>query len=168
MKHPAWIAAAVAVLSSAGVARAAESAADTETDHVDAVDEGGPRFARLALQPVSPGLGLAQVEADVALAEHLAVSGALAWVLTGPGPGYRASAGAPLFPCSTVFHGLYVHPRATWTRAASASSLGVAATVGYAWTWPVGATSSLGAGLAYTPIATRFEPCLDAAVGWLF
>jgi hypothetical protein len=168
MKHAAWIAAALAVLSSVGVAGAAESAADTETDHVDAVDEGGPRFARLALQPVSPGLGLGQVEASVALTEHLAVSGALAWILAAGGPGYRASAGVPLFPCSTVFHGLYVHPRAEWTRTASASSLAVAATVGYAWTWPFGATSSLGAGLAFTPVTSRFEPCLDAAVGWLF
>jgi len=168
----------VGMYAYAGPARGAESSADVETDHVDAVDEGGPRYARLAVQPLLPALGLAVAEADVAIAEHVAVSGALAWLVTPSGSGYRASAGAPVFPAHTVFHGLYVHPRIEWTRLPSATSLGAAATLGYAWTWPFGATTSFGIGLAYTRGAAvgigavaavaGFEPRFDTAVGWLF
>jgi hypothetical protein len=168
----------VCVCTCAGSARGAESSADMETDHVDAVDEGGPRYARLAVQPLLPALGLAVAEADVAVAEHVAVSGALAWLVTPSGSGYRASAGVPVFPARAVFHGLYLHPRIEWTRLPSATSLGAAATVGYAWTWPFGATTSCGIGLGYArgsavgegavAVFAGFEPRFDTTVGWLF
>jgi len=171
-------AALILVCACMGAARGAESPADVETDHVDAVDEGGPRYARLAVQPLLPALGLAVAEADVAVAEHVAVSGALAWLVTTSGSGYRASAGVPVFPARAVFHGLYLHPRIEWTHLASATSFGAAATVGYAWTWPFGATTSCGIGLAYArgnAVGTGavvafggFEPRFDTAVGWLF
>lgn len=178
MKRFARAAAAAAAVACAGAARGAESSADVQTDHVDAVDDGGPRYARLAVQPLPPALGLAVAEADVAVAEHVAVGGAFAWLVTPSGSGYRASAGVPIFPVLTVFHALYLHPRIEWTRLSSATSLGVAATVGYAWTWPFGATTSCGVGLAYARGSAvgagavvafaGFEPRFDAAVGWLF
>jgi hypothetical protein len=178
MKRFARAAAAAAAVASTAAAHGAESPADVETDHVDAVDEGGPRYARLAVQPLLPALGLALAEANVAVAEHVAVSGALAWLVTPSGSGYRASAGVPVFPVRAVFHGLYVHPRLEWTRLPAGASLGVAATLGYAWTWPFGATTSCGIGVAYARGSAvgagavvafaGFEPRFDTAVGWIF
>jgi|HubBroStandDraft_2_1064218.scaffolds.fasta_scaffold69818_1 hypothetical protein len=178
MRPIAGLVAAMAVVTPAGRARAAESPADVATDHIDAVDPGGPRYVRLGLEPFAPGLGLAQAEVDVAFAEHLALSGAMGWIIGADGSGYRASAGVPVFLTQDVFHGLYLHPRVEWTRLSSASSLGAAATAGYAWTWPFGATTSFGAGFAFargsadgagTVVAFgRFQPRVDATVGWLF
>jgi hypothetical protein len=160
------------------VSLAAETPADVATDHVDAVEEGGPRYVRVAVQPLSPGLGLAQGQLDVAIGEHVAVAGGLGWVVGPEGAGYRVSAGLSVFPYATVFHGLYATPRVEWTRLPDATSFGGAAIVGYAWTWPVGATASFGVGLAYARGSASaagavvafggFEPRFDSAVGWLF
>jgi hypothetical protein len=178
MRHVVALLGAGAIVTSAGPARAAESAADVETDHVDAVDPGGPRYVRLELQPFAPSLGLAQAEADAAFAEHLALSAALGWVVAAAGSGYRASVGIPMFPAQEAFRGVYLHPRFEWTHLASASSVGAALTVGYAWTWPFGATTSCGGGFAFArgsaegagTLATlgNFQPRLDTSIGWLF
>jgi hypothetical protein len=157
---------------------AAETPADVATDHVDAVEEGGPRYVRVAVQPLSPALGLAQGELDVAIGEHVALAGGLGWLVGPDGAGYRASAGVAVFPYATVFHGLYATPRVEWTRLPDVTSFGGAAIVGYAWTWPFGATTSFGVGLAYARGSANaagavvafggFEPRFDSAVGWLF
>jgi hypothetical protein len=179
MKPPlARTVALAAVIVLASPARAAESRADVETDHIDAVDQGGPRTLRLAVQPFSPAVGLAQAEVDVALAEHVALSTALGWVVAPGGSGYRASVGLPVYPLRDAFHGIYLHPRVEWTHLSFASSVGGALSLGYAWTWPFGATTSFGAGLAYARGSAEqagavvafgsFQPRIDGAVGWLF
>ena len=95
---------------------------------------------------------------------------------------FAPSWGSRSFPQRFAFHGLYVHPTFEWDRSAaggaSASALGGGVTVGYAWTWAVGASVRLGGGIAYArgvasdgTVALAFEglrPAVDADVGWVF
>jgi hypothetical protein len=182
-------------------ARAAETRVDTESDHVDAFDDVGPRtFAVLAevgtdgLQAVGPrigaelNLGLGDAAALslrgdwLALAAAEGVHGAAGGSGSAGAGGYGVSLGVLLFPGRVPFHGLYVHPRASWQRVAaggaSADVVGAALTVGYAWTSRWGGTLRLGLGASYDSTLSGaapamgssfgLQPVADAAVGWVF
>jgi hypothetical protein len=161
-------------------ARAAESAADVETDHVEAGGEGAPRTAAVVLRPFWAALGWVGAEVDVACGEGAVFSvegevGRMRGVR-----GYRAAAGFALYAGRLAFRGFYVPPAFEWARAAvsRASAAGGAVTLGYAWAWPRGFTLRLGGGVAYAraldagagmPLAiARLRPVLDADVGWVF
>jgi hypothetical protein len=178
-------------LVGARVAHAAETQRDTESDHIDAFDDAGPRtFAALAsagadgLQAIGPRLG---VELDWGLGDAAALSLRGDWLALAAAQGaggYGASVGVPLVPGRVPFHGLYVHPRGTWQRVgadgASTDVVGAALTVGWAWTARWGGTLRLGLGAAYesalpgngatapVPFAFGLQPVADAAAGWAF
>jgi hypothetical protein len=168
----------LALLCSARRASAVEGRGDVESDHVDAADDGGPRSAGFALDALSIATGWLGAELDAACGEHLVlgVEGDARW-LWGL-HGVRAVLGVAFFPQRFAFHGIYVHPRFTWNRVASAAALGGGITVGYAWTWPVGASLRLGGGIAYGKSIAgdgqvriafdRLGPMADADVGWVF
>jgi hypothetical protein len=178
----ACVAATASIASRAG---AVETSADVETDHIDATDDGGPRTAGVLLHPFSMSfgsLGELGVELDVALGENAALSVEGDWVLLPGATSYQASVGLPVFPQRFAFHGIYVHPRVEWASEASGGEsdrvVGAVVTVGYAWTWPVGATLRLGGGPAYaralathgtaTPALEGLHPRADVSVGWVF
>jgi hypothetical protein len=184
----ACVAATVSIASRAG---AVETSADVETDHIDAADDGGPRTAGVLLHPFSMAFGAfgafgafaeVGVELDVALGENAALSVEGDWVLLPGASSYEASVGLPVFPQRFVFHGIYVHPRVEWASETSGGEsdrvVGAVVTVGYTWTWPVGATLRLGGGPAYAralasdgaaPHALEgLHPRADGSVGWVF
>jgi hypothetical protein len=171
-------------------AGAAETRLDTESDHVDAFDDVGPRtFAVLAnlgtegLQATAPRIG---AELNFGLGDEAALSlrgDWLALAATQGSGGYGASLGLPLFPGRVPFHGLYVHPRGSWQRVRAGDEsidvVGAALTVGWAWTWRWGGTLRLGLGAAYESAvagngapavgsALGLQPVADAAAGWVF
>jgi hypothetical protein len=178
MKRVLWMVTVGALLGSAQRASAVERPGDVESDHIDATDDGGPRSAGFVLDAISIAAGWLGAEFDVACGEHLVlgVEGDARW-LWGI-HGVRAVLGVAFFPQRSSFHGLYVHPRGEWIHAASTAALGGGITVGYAWTWPVGASVRLGGGIAYGrgiagdgPMRfafDRFGPLADAGVGWVF
>ena len=183
MRTGTSLAAALALVAAAPRARAVETRADVETDHIDAADDGGPRAAGVLLRPYVMALGQLGAEVDVALGESAAVTLEGDWLPAPDARAYGAALGVALFPQRFSFHGVYVHPRFEWASAAStggasAQVAGAAATVGYEWTWPVGATVRLGGGASYAravgsdgPVAAASEglrPRVDAAVGWVF
>jgi hypothetical protein len=182
MKIALTLFAAATLLAGTRDVRAAETRADVETDHIDAADDGGPRTVGVLVNPLAIGLGRLGVEAEVALGESAAVSVGGAWIVPGIATGYVVSLGVPLFPQRFAFHGVYVDPHFDWSRVntdgVSVHVLGAGATVGYEWTWPVGATIRLGGGATYSrALATggarsvAFEglrPQIDAIVGWVF
>jgi hypothetical protein len=161
-------------------ARAAETADDVETDHIDAADDGGPRTWGLALSPFEADLGLVGVEVGAALGPRAVFTFEGDWLAVAPTLVYGATLGVAFFPTRFAFHGLYVHPRVeAWRASLAGSGLGAGGVVGYEWTAPVGATLRLGGGLAYVawsgpasaaPPAnlTGLVPEIDAAVGWVF
>jgi hypothetical protein len=173
---------AAGVLAVAPIARAVEGPADVETDHVDAADDGGPRAAGILVHPVAIAAGWLGAEVDASCGDHatLTVEGDARWVRGLHG--YRALLGFALFPQRFSFHGVYVHPTFEWDRvtavAAAANALGGGVTVGYAWTWAVGASVRLGGGIAYAKeIVTDgqaafalegLRPEVDADLGWVF
>lgn len=175
-------AATVPIASRAG---AVETSADVETDHIDAADDGGPRTAGVLLHPFSMAFGAfgeLGVELDVALGENAALSFEGDWVLLPGASSYEASVGLPVFPQRFAFHGIYVHPRVEWASETSGGEsdrvIGAVVTVGYAWTWPVGATLRLGGGPAYdralasdgavTHALEGLHPRADVSAGWVF
>jgi hypothetical protein len=94
---------------------------------------------------------------------------------------YGVDLGVAIYKLGFAFHGLYFHPVVEWTRATgdgAAERLGGGFTSGYAWTWPVGVTVRLGAGLMYAKTLEGEEqvtygikgvrPRLDAEIGWVF
>jgi hypothetical protein len=182
MKRVLAAVAFVGVLGPAPRAWAVEARTDVETDHIDAADDGGPRALGVLLHPLSIATNWFGAEVDAACGEHvvLSVEGDARWLFGIHG--LRAVLGAALFPQRFSFHGIYVHPVFEWDRAAaggaSAGALGGGITVGYAWTWPVGASVRLGGGIAYAkgiandgPVTLAFEglrPAADADVGWVF
>lgn len=165
-------------------AYAVETYADVETDHVTSADDGGPRTIGLLVRPLAMATGWMGAEVDAATGENavMSVEGAERWVF-----GQRAArvdVGLALYPQRFSFHGVYVHPVVEWDLATgdalAASALGGGCTVGYAWTWPAGATLRLGGGVAYTRVlgAARdaqatlalegLRARLDGDVGWVF
>jgi hypothetical protein len=170
------------VLGPAPSAWAVEDRTDVESDHIDATDDGGPRAIGFLLHPLFMATGWVGAEVDAACGERvlLSVEGDARWLFGTHG--LRAVVGAALFPQRFAFHGLYVHPTFEWDRSAaggaSASALGGGITVGYAWTWSVGATVRLGGGIAYArgvtsdgTVSLAFEglrPAIDADAGWVF
>jgi hypothetical protein len=168
------------MLATAPPAAAAETSADVETDHIDALDDGGPRTAAIAVDPIPLALGRLGAEIGVAVGENVAVSVSADFTPLATAVAVRAELGAFLFLQRFAFHGLYVRPRLEWLSAgaesASGRAIGAGATVGYEWTWPVGATLRLGGGVSYArplpggaAVATEgLTPRLDANVGWVF
>jgi hypothetical protein len=182
MKRALSIAAAAGVLAAALPARAVETRADVETDHFDAADDGGPRALGVLVHPLAIATGWLGAEIDAACGEHLVltIEGDARWVFGIRG--FRTVLGLALFPQRFAFHGVYVHPTFEWDRATSgavaASALGGGATVGYAWTWPFGASVRLGGGVAYAKsvfgdgtaaiAVAGLRPEVDADLGWVF
>jgi hypothetical protein len=182
MKRALSMTAAATVLAAALPARAVESRADVETDHLDAADDGGPRALGVLVHPLAIAIGWLGAEVDAACGEHvvLTLEGDARWFLGVRG--VRAVLGVALFPQRFAFHGVYVHPTFEWDRATGggvgASALGGGATVGYAWTWPFGASVRLGGGVAYTKSVVAdgtaafaiegLRPEIDADLGWVF
>jgi hypothetical protein len=176
----ASVASVAAMLAIAPPAAAAETSADVETDHIDALDDGGPRTAAIAVDPTALALGRLGAEIDVAVGENVAVSMSADVTALAVAAVVRAELGALLFLQRFAFHGLYVRPRLEWSSAAAKSAsgraIGAGATVGYEWTWPFGATLRLGGGVSYAKplpgggaVATEgLTPRLDANVGWVF
>ncbi len=182
MKSVFFLVTVAALVCATQRARAVESRGDVESDHIDAADDGGPRTAGFAVNPLSIATGWLGAEADVACSERavLSLEGDARWVRGIRG--FRAVVGVALFPQRFSFHGLYVQPRFEWDRAtaghASAGALGGGVTVGYAWTWPIGAAVRLGGGIAYgkgsagdgrvTLVFAGLHPVVDADLGWVF
>ncbi len=177
-------AAAALALSSAYAreARAVETRADVETDHIDAADDGGPRSGGVFVHSLPLPWGSLGAEVDVALDANVAVSLDGDWLPFGATRVFAASLGLPVFPQRFSFHGLYVHPRFEWAWAlGQGSSVQVGAAevlVGYEWTWAQGATLRLAGGPAYSramggdaalsSALVGFHPELDAGLGWIF
>jgi hypothetical protein len=179
----ASILAAATVLASARRAGAVETLSDVDTDHIDAADDGGPRQGGIFLRPYGVALGSLAAQMAVAVAEKVAVSveGAL---LLRDAPGvtrmYSASVGFPLFLQRFAFHGIYFDPRVEWLWASGGPGrwIGVAALVGYEWTWPMGATLRLGGGAAFSKAVdgdssqlrtiAGLRPEADGALGIVF
>lgn len=168
----------VFVLTAATSARAVETRADVETDHIDAAYESGPPSFGVLLHPLAVARGWLGAEFDVAGGETAVVSleadGRWAWGLRG----FRVEAGFVLFPLRFAFYGVYVHPTVEWDRVPHGTVVGAGATAGYAWTWRCGATLRVGAGGGYakalsgetseTHAFTGLRPEIDADVGWAF
>jgi len=193
MRRALSVQAIAAVLTAAQTSRAVDSPDDVETDHIDAVDDGGPRSVGFLLHPILMAAGWFGAEVDASCGEHLLLSvegdGRFAWT-----HGVRAALGVALFPQRFSFHGIYAHPTFEWNRVwangVAATVLGGAITVGYAWTWPSGPTFRLGGGVEYAKgtigsgqalFARELEgstaplergegwrPRVDANVGWVF
>jgi hypothetical protein len=182
MKRALSLLAAVGVLTGARPALAVESRADVETDHLDATDDGGPRAAGVLVHPLGMATGWLGAEVDAAWGEYvvLSVEGDARWPWRTHG--FRAVLGVALYPQRFAFHGIYIHPAFEWERSASggvaATAIGAGVTVGYAWTWPVGASVRLGGGIAYAKGIVSdgqsalgleaLRPEVDADLGWVF
>jgi hypothetical protein len=162
---------------------AVETEGDVETDHIDAADDGGPRSVGVLVHPLAMAAAWLGAEVDVACGSNvvMSVGGEERWVFGTRGE--RVAVGLALYPQRFSFHGIYVHPLAMWQRAPDggggpANVFGAGVTVGYAWTWPFGATVRLGGGAAYVrslasdrqanSIATALRPQVDGDVGWVF
>jgi hypothetical protein len=175
------VATGLAALLVVGRARAVETRADVETDHVSAADDGGPRRVGVFLNPLPAGIGWLGGEVDAAFSEHvvIAVEGdTRAYGTTG----YAAGIGPILFAPSVAFHGFYVHPSANWSHeaafGATATGFGGAFRAGYEWTALYGATLRMGAGLSYLKGTVAgdgqsidiggIQPLFDADIGWVF
>lgn len=166
------------VLTLAGPARAAETAADVETDHVDALDDGGPRIVTLAVDVLATSRGWLGVEGEALVVDGLAAHLAVAGGVSGPRAFAHASAGLAWFPARFSFHGWVLLTRVEGTSplddVTSPWRIAGALLAGYAWTWPVGAALRLAAGAAYAaPLVSGaphagFEPRVDVAAGWTF
>jgi hypothetical protein len=179
---PAAAAAFALVVSFAGDARAVETRADVETDHLDAADDGGPRSAGVLIHSLPTALGSVGVEVDVALGANAALSVEGDWLPLAAIRMTTTSVGMPLFTQRFAFHGFYVHPRFEWAWARAPGMEvevgGAAVLVGYEWTWLPGATIRLSGGVAYSkamsasaalsPALVGIHPELDAALGWIF
>jgi hypothetical protein len=166
------------------LAFAVETNADVETDHITASDDGGPRTVGLLVRPLAMATGWVGAEIDAATGENvvMSVEGAERWVFGRKAA--RVDVGLALYPQRFSFHGVYVHPVVEWDLATgdalAASALGGGCTVGYAWTWPAGATVRLGGGLAYTRVLAATPDAqgtfalaglrarLDGDIGWVF
>jgi len=173
---------AAGVLAAARQAGAVEGPSDVETDHIDAADDGGPRAVGVLLHPLLIASGWLGGEVDAACGEHVALSveGDARWLFGIRG--LRSVIGVAFFPQRFSFHGLYVHPTFEWDRSTAggvtATALGGGVTVGYAWTWPFGATLRLGGGIGYAKAAVRngetafafggLRAEVDADLGWVF
>jgi hypothetical protein len=162
-------------------ARAAETPRDVETDHLDAFDDGGPPSFGLLVNPLAALLGTFGAEGDFVLGDAAALSVEGDWLSTGGTTGWAATVGLPIFPWRTIFHGFYVHPRATAALAISGGAplevLGIGATAGWQQTWRFGFTLRVGGGVAYehglgqdvAGIALLgIRPLLDGEIGWVF
>ena len=166
MKPSAALFVATLSLTISRPAAAVETKTDVETDHVTAADDEGPRTAGLLVRALSMATGWPGAEIDVSSGPGVAMSaeGAERWV-SGKGA-YRVALGVALYPQRRSFHGVYVHPVVEWARATgdgmAASALGGGFTVGYAWTWPAGATVRLGGGVAYAR-ALRRPPASESS-----
>lgn len=163
-------------------ARAAGQAADVETDHLDAFDDGGPRTFALLTNPAALLFGSVGAEGDLLLGDAAALSLEADWLALGATTGASASVGVPVFPQGVALHGFYLHPRLfaarAWSGGAHADVAGAGATLGWEWTLPVGFTLRVGAGAAIDrPVGgdgsvasamVGFRPLLDGALGWAF
>jgi hypothetical protein len=156
-------------------------AADTETDHIDAGDDRGPRTLGVFVDPLSLAFGEAGAEVDLALGEDVAASMQGSVIAVGPTTAWAARVGLPIFPRQVAFHGFYLHPRVTMaaatTNGAGAELFAAGGTVGYEWTWTWGGTLRLGGGASWwtafagdaTGLAiTGVRPEIDATIGWVF
>jgi hypothetical protein len=170
---------AVAVVASP--ARASETPRDIETDHLDAFDDGGPPSFGLLVNPLAAVLGTFGAEGDFVLGDAAALGVGVDWVSTGGTTAYVARIGLPIFPWRTIFHGFYLHPRATAAMATSSGAsfdvLGVGATAGWQQTWRFGFTLRVGGGVAYEHALgpevagvaiLGVRPLLDGELGWVF
>lgn len=183
MKPGVALSAGIVALTVAARAGAVETRTDVETDHIAAADDGGPRTAGWLVDPLSMATGWLGAEFDAACGESvvMSVAGAERWVFETRG--YRVNLGVALYPQRYSFHGIYVHPVVEWARASgdgiATSALGGGVTVGYAWTWPFGATVRLGGGVTYARALTRsssdgplafdvVRPRVDGDIGWVF
>jgi hypothetical protein len=179
MRQKPWVTAAAATLLAACCIDA--RAADVETDHIDAFDDGGPRTFGMLLDPAALAFGTFAAEGDLVLGDTGAMSVEGRWTALARTAAYGAAVGFPVFPWRLMFHGFYVHPRAEWARmttaGAEADVLGAGATLGWQWTWRFGLTLRAGAGAAYdwtvssgaanVPIA-GLRPLFDGDAGWVF
>jgi hypothetical protein len=162
------------------VAGAVETRADVQTDHVDPIDDGGPRRVAFWLRPGATIGGWLGAEVDVACSDHVAVTAegnARAWGLAG----YRVVLGLSVYPQAYAFHRLYIHPLVEWVHESSptaeATAIGAGATAGVALTAPFGGALRAGLGLEYARATGSATPSasvegvgllLDADVGWVF
>jgi hypothetical protein len=165
----------------ASPARAAETRHDVETDHLDAFDDGGPPSFGLLVNPLAAVLGTFGAEGDFVLGDAAALGVEGDRLSTGGTTGWAATVGLAIFPWRTIFHGFYVHPRATAAMAtsdgASFDALGIGGTAGWQQTWRFGFTLRVGGGVAYehalglNPASVPFlgvRPLLDGELGWVF
>ena len=186
MKPAVALFVAAASLGVSAPVLAVETRTDVQTDHVTAESDGNPHSLGVVVRPLAMALGSLGAEFDAACGEHvvMTVEGAEAGMLaTSRTSAYAIDLGVAIYPLGSgfAFHGFYLHPVVEWSRAMGsgpAERLGGGFTLGYAWTWPVGVTVRLGAGLMYAktlegqePAATGIrgvEPRLDADIGWVF
>jgi hypothetical protein len=183
----AFVASFLLLVFAAAPARAVETLADVESDHVSAADDGGPRAWGFLVNPLSMGIGWLGAEIDGAVAAPVvftAEGDARAFGING----YGAALGILFFPQGLAFRGLYIHPTASWAHEArdpiggragySATGVGGGLRIGYEWTALAGPTFRLGAGATYaienrTGGGTTYalggvNPQVDGLVGWVF
>jgi hypothetical protein len=180
MKTRASLVLGLALVTGASTARGAETKHDVETDHLDAFDDGGPPSFALLVNPLATVLGTLGAEGDFVLGDAAALSVEGDWVFTGGTSAWAATVGLPIFPWRTIFHGFYLHPRATAAVATSAGLstevLGIGATAGWQHTGRFGLTLRIGGGVAYAQALggdggvamVGIRPLLDGEVGWVF
>ena len=181
MKRSARLLLGLALLARASTARGAETKHDVETDHLDAFDDGGPPSLALLVNPLAVLLGTFGAEGDFVLGDAAALGVEGDWVSSGGTTAYAAAVGLPIFPWRTIFHGFYLHPRATAALATSNGApfdvLGIGGTAGWQQTWRFGFTLRIGGGVTYehavwlnpagvTIVGVR--PLLDGELGWVF
>lgn len=157
---------------------ALETPADVETDHVDALDDGGPRSAAVVLDALATSRGWVGAEGAVIVADGVAACIGVAGGVAGLRALVREALGVAWFPLGLAFHGWVLLPRFESASAVadvtSPRRVAGALLAGYEWTWPIGLTMRLAAGAAYAvPVAKQkgpagFEPRLDASAGWTF
>ncbi len=183
MKRRRAVLALPSLLVSLGfIPRAFADDAPTFADRSDDATEDADASVAVMFAPVAIACGVFGGEADFVVQRSLALSIDAAGYRPGSATLGALGVGLLVFPLHTVFHGLYLEPRVTYTHAlsedlvAGPGALSVEAVVGWQWTWDYGLTVRLGAGVAGTSggIAVRAPDIsvgrlalvADAAVGW--
>ena len=172
---------ALAPVTLASPVRAVETPHDVATDHLDAFDDGGPPSFALLANPLALLFGAFGAEGDVVLGDAAALSVEGDWVSSSGTTVYAGTVGLPVFPWRTLFHGFYLHPRATAALAfgdgAWAHVLGLGGTAGWQQTWRFGLTLRIGGGATYQRALEPggaglailgVRPLLDGEIGWVF
>jgi hypothetical protein len=154
----------------------------TFADRADDAIEDADASIAVMFDPLAIACGVFGGEADFVVQRSLAIS--LDAVGYRPDAATLGAVGAGLliYPLRSAFHGLYLEPRVTYTRALSQAvvsgpgALVVAGLSGWQWTWDYGLSIRLGVGVAGSTgglavrapefSVGRLALIADAGVGW--